>query len=263
MWSSAGYYGGDEEEEMVGYRFHPSEEQLVNHYLKLKMQGRDHEVRRIAEVNVSKFEPWELPGQACTEVDTDESVWYFLAAPDYKYANSKRANRTTKAGYWKPTGKERMVRAESTGEEIGTKRTLVFYKGRVPKGVKTHWIMHEYKSFFNFPNQRDFLLYKLMENSDDDGDGGDEMQANLEGGGGGQASSVMSCNYDNPSPYENYAAVNFQNNEPREDSQIQAYLDSFTGYDESSYNLNSAMQPWMYNTGDTSSSSYDPYPGYG
>ncbi|CAI0394731.1 unnamed protein product [Linum tenue] len=76
------------------------------------MLGRDDEVRCIAEVNVNKFESWELP-----KVDTEEAVCYFLAAPDYKYGNRKRAKRTTKADYRKPANKERLVRAESTGEE--------------------------------------------------------------------------------------------------------------------------------------------------
>lgn len=41
----------------------------------------------------------------------------------------------------------------STGEEIAKKKSLVFYKGRVPNGVRTNWIMHEYNPTFNFHNQ--------------------------------------------------------------------------------------------------------------
>ena len=47
----------------VGYRFHPTDEELVSHYLRLKMQGgKDFEVRAIGEVNIYKHEPWDLPG---------------------------------------------------------------------------------------------------------------------------------------------------------------------------------------------------------
>ena len=47
----------------VGYRFHPTDEELFCYYLKLKMQGdKDYEVRAIREVNICKHEPWDLPG---------------------------------------------------------------------------------------------------------------------------------------------------------------------------------------------------------
>jgi hypothetical protein len=32
-----------------------------------------------------------------------------------------------------------------TSDNIGVKKALVFYKGKPPKGVKTDWIMHEYR----------------------------------------------------------------------------------------------------------------------
>lgn len=48
---------------VVGYRFHPTDEELVKHYLRLKILGKDFEVRIIPEVDVCKYEPYELPGR--------------------------------------------------------------------------------------------------------------------------------------------------------------------------------------------------------
>jgi len=48
----------------VGFRFRPTDEELVNYYLKNKLHGNDSIVNNvIAEVDVCKFEPWDLPGK--------------------------------------------------------------------------------------------------------------------------------------------------------------------------------------------------------
>ena len=46
----------------LGFRFSPTDEELINHYLRLKNEGRDSEVQFIPEVDFNKYEPWELPG---------------------------------------------------------------------------------------------------------------------------------------------------------------------------------------------------------
>lgn len=74
-----------------------------------------------------------------------EREWYFFSLRDRKYPTGLRTNRATGAGYWKATGKDREVHSGSSGALVGMKKTLVFYKGRAPRGEKTKWVLHEYR----------------------------------------------------------------------------------------------------------------------
>ena len=49
----------------VGFRFTPTEEQLINHYLRLKNDGCDSEVQVILEVDSYRYAPWQLLGTVC------------------------------------------------------------------------------------------------------------------------------------------------------------------------------------------------------
>ncbi|CAL2242246.1 unnamed protein product [Prunus armeniaca] len=133
----------------LGFRFHPTEEELVDYYLKNKRQDRDFNVNHIPEIDICKYDPWEIPGLLFTEQDSPyhDMEWFFFSRRDYKYMNSNRSNRATPHGSWKITGKERMIRARGSNAVIGTKRTMTFYERGVPKSKKTNWVMHEYNLF--------------------------------------------------------------------------------------------------------------------
>lgn len=73
------------------------------------------------------------------------SEWYFFSFRDRKYATGFRTNRATVSGYWKATGKDRTVIDPTTRELVGMRKTLVFYRNRAPNGIKTGWIMHEFR----------------------------------------------------------------------------------------------------------------------
>lgn len=45
-----------------GFRFHPTDEELVSYYLTNKVLDSSFAVHAIAEVDLNKCEPWDLPG---------------------------------------------------------------------------------------------------------------------------------------------------------------------------------------------------------
>ncbi|KAH7294832.1 hypothetical protein KP509_27G021000 [Ceratopteris richardii] len=124
-----------------GYRFRPTDEELLMLYLKPKAMGGDFPEGTIADVDIYKHEPWDLPGKSA--LSSQDKEWYFFATKEKKYSHTDRANRTTIKGYWKATGRDKKV--EVGGLTVGCKKTLIFYEGRAPKGARTHWVMHEYR----------------------------------------------------------------------------------------------------------------------
>uniref|UniRef100_A0A7N0RED6 NAC domain-containing protein n=1 Tax=Kalanchoe fedtschenkoi TaxID=63787 RepID=A0A7N0RED6_KALFE len=124
-----------------GFRFHPTDEELVVHYLKKKVTSSPLPVSIIAEVDLYKYDPWELPGKTTF----GEHEWYFFSPRDRKYPNGARPNRAATSGYWKATGTDKPVMTAGGTQKVGVKKALVFYGGKPPRGVKTNWIMHEYR----------------------------------------------------------------------------------------------------------------------
>ncbi|PKA47253.1 NAC transcription factor NAM-B2 [Apostasia shenzhenica] len=125
-----------------GFRFHPSDQELINCYLSKKLTSSlPPEWDIIADIDLYKFNPWELPQKAFF----GEGEWFFFSPRDRKYPNGVRPNRSAASGYWKATGTDKPILAAGGRQCIGVKKALVFYKGRPPKGTKTEWVMHEYR----------------------------------------------------------------------------------------------------------------------
>ncbi|WCJ35918.1 NAC domain containing protein 100 [Euphorbia peplus] len=149
-----------------GFRFHPTDEELISSYLYKKVLDINFTSRAIGDVDLNKSEPWELPWKA----KMGEKEWYFFCVRDRKYPTGLRTNRATEAGYWKATGKDKEIyKGKSL---VGMKKTLVFYKGRAPKGEKTNWVMHEYRlegkfSIHNLPKtaKNEWVICRVFQKS--------------------------------------------------------------------------------------------------
>ena len=48
---------------LPGFRFHPTDEELVGFYLKWKIQQRSLPIELIKQVDIYKYDPWDLPSK--------------------------------------------------------------------------------------------------------------------------------------------------------------------------------------------------------
>ncbi|KAH0458185.1 hypothetical protein IEQ34_013500 [Dendrobium chrysotoxum] len=157
-----------------GFRFHPTDEEIITHYLSEKIIDRSFSPIAIAEANFNDCEPWDLPIVSLSSVISfmneftfharkakmGEKEWFFFCQKDRKYPTGMRTNRATESGYWKATGKDKEI-YKGKGVLVGMKKTLVFYIGRAPRGQKSNWVMHEYR--LEGKHQQHFNLYKSRE----------------------------------------------------------------------------------------------------
>ena len=59
---AAGSSGGGGGGVPPGFRFHPTDEELLHFYLKKKVSFQKFEMEVIREVDLNKIEPWDLQG---------------------------------------------------------------------------------------------------------------------------------------------------------------------------------------------------------
>ncbi|CAF2127377.1 unnamed protein product [Brassica rapa] len=160
-----------------GFRFHPRDDELVCDYLMKRTVRSLYQPVVLIEVDLNKCEPWDIPQTArvgCKE-------WYFYSQKDRKYATGQRTNRATATGYWKATGKDRSI--HRNGSLVGMRKTLVFYKGRAPKGRKTDWVMHEFRlqgTFFHHPPnplKEEWVLCRVFHKNNNEVDRDNNMRS--------------------------------------------------------------------------------------
>ncbi|KAL5723099.1 hypothetical protein ACHQM5_006539 [Ranunculus cassubicifolius] len=122
-----------------GFRFQPRDHELVAHYLRNKVWGRDLPCDIIPDIDLYSYDADQLPiGEF--KHGRDNEAYFFTCNNPMKFCNGYRP---TSKGYWKASnGDEEIFDSE---EFIGYKKTLVFYLGTPPDGEKTNYVMQEYR----------------------------------------------------------------------------------------------------------------------
>ncbi|WCJ39968.1 NAC domain-containing protein 104 [Euphorbia peplus] len=112
-----------------GFRFYPTEEELVVHFLQRKASLLPCHPDVIPDLNLYPYDPWDLDGKALAE----GRQWY--------YYSRRTQNRMTENGYWMAMGIDEPVLTNSN-KRVGIKKYFVFHSS---SGIKTNWIMEEYR----------------------------------------------------------------------------------------------------------------------
>ncbi|KAI4363900.1 hypothetical protein MLD38_020063 [Melastoma candidum] len=127
---------------LPGFRFYPTDEELVGFYLRRKVEKKPLKIELIKQIDIYKHDPWDLPKVS----NFGDEEGYFFCMRGRKYRNSIRPNRVTGSGFWKATGIDKPIyKSQEPHERIGLKKSLVYYLGSAGKGKKTDWMMHEFR----------------------------------------------------------------------------------------------------------------------
>ncbi|CAM0952321.1 unnamed protein product [Alopecurus aequalis] len=134
-----------------GFRFHPTDVELVVQYLRRKALARPLPAAVIPVVHSAALpDPWDLPGAS------EGEATYFFSQRHAPARGGGTRRRRAASGYWKATGKEKPVcvqlqcpsgRGRAKQLLVGVKTALAFHRGKGGKArsSRTDWVMHEYR----------------------------------------------------------------------------------------------------------------------
>ncbi|OMO72482.1 No apical meristem (NAM) protein [Corchorus capsularis] len=126
-----------------GFRFMPTEEQLLHGYLLKKVKGEALPCDIVTDCDIygDGKEPWKIFGENSTE------KFYVFAKLKKVSANGKNIERKAGTGTWK--GQKPKIVKDSNNNHIGLNKSFVFQvknsgSGSASSNVNGHWLMHEY-----------------------------------------------------------------------------------------------------------------------
>ncbi|KAJ0260914.1 NAC domain containing protein 84 [Hirschfeldia incana] len=150
----------------VGYRFHPTEQELILHYLLPKAFASPLPSSIIPVFDAFFSHPFTFPG------DQEERQRYFFCKKRQDVSsNAHRIKTSSGDGYWKPIRKEKNIIA--CGRTVGIRRTLVFHGTNNSSSScnNTRWCMTEYSlaGFSSTKVSGEWAVYKLYKRKESKG----------------------------------------------------------------------------------------------
>ncbi|XP_047944018.1 NAC domain-containing protein 83-like [Salvia hispanica] len=116
-----------------GFRFQPTDEEIVFQYLSRKTFNHPMPALVIPELDVFTYDPWELPG------DGEQEMYFFCNK------EGRKMGRGSECGVWKASGSAKRIICSKKMPIIGIRKSYVFHRRTKHRcAVRTDWIMHEY-----------------------------------------------------------------------------------------------------------------------
>ncbi|PAN42778.1 hypothetical protein PAHAL_8G186900 [Panicum hallii] len=125
-----------------GFKFRPTDEDVVVHYLRPRAMNAPLPSGFIVDVDLLSHNPWELVPEGSAEK-------YYFSRRVTRWPRGNRRKRAAGDGHWKASGKDVPIFSKGINGRVplmvGLKKTMVFYRGKAPFGENTEWVMEEYR----------------------------------------------------------------------------------------------------------------------
>ncbi|KAK9669872.1 hypothetical protein RND81_13G160200 [Saponaria officinalis] len=126
----------------IGFRFRPTDEELLVHYLKRRVMSLPLPASVIPSIHIFNFDPFSLSG------DLKEKRYYFCKRQG-EFGNKFTKVIPTSSGFWKFSSKcKHILSSGDKNDVVGTRKTWRFYQvSSQPHRhcSKTRWLMHEFQ----------------------------------------------------------------------------------------------------------------------
>ncbi|KAJ4710780.1 NAC domain containing protein [Melia azedarach] len=124
----------------LGYRFWPSDDELIKPYLYSKILGKAVPPHPIIDINLSDYDPDKLP----FDENCKPNEAYFFTCLEYKRVKGSVLRVVAKNGYWETRGGDVPVFSDKERKMmVGFKKNWTFLFGEAPAGKRSIWSMSE------------------------------------------------------------------------------------------------------------------------
>lgn len=118
----------------VGFRFVPTDEELLFYYLQRKVNGESLPSDVVTDCNIyGGKEPWKI-----FDKNSNETFYVFSKL---RKKSKLRIERTVGCGTWKGQNSTKIMDCEKL---VGSKEMFIFEAREKAMAVNGHWIMHEF-----------------------------------------------------------------------------------------------------------------------